>query len=203
MYVIFTRLSNRKFIVIHDRVTGGVVHEKNFPAAQYAAQALDGISGAFGVPERPSHFEESPPQGQSAPCSLKAVEFGFSSEVRLKSGWQFDLIFRTGRRETGDLVRIFFVDAADSRTRIGVTVGRKIAKASKRVRGRRILREAFRRLLPDIRDGVWIIGSLRENALELSARDIYLDIARSLKRRGLLRPDWPGADWEIDRKGKQ
>lgn len=131
------------------------------------------------------------------------MEFGFSSAVRLKSGWQFDLIFRTGRRETGDLVRIFFVDAVDSRTRIGVTVGRKIAKASKRVRGRRMLREAFRRLLPYVRDGVWIVGSLRENALELSARDLYLDMARSLKRRGLLRPDWPSADWETDRKGKQ
>lgn len=127
------------------------------------------------------------------------MDFGFSSDVRLKSGWQFDLIFRTGRRETGDLVRLFFVEAPESRTLVGVTVGRRIAKASKRVRGRRMLRESFRRLLPWIRDGVWIVGSLRENALSLSATDIYLDMARSMKRRGLLKPDFPGADWNVDK----
>lgn len=128
--------------------------------------------------------------------------FDFSSDVRLKSGWQFDLVFRTGRRETGDLVRLFFVDVPDSDTLVGVTVGKKIAKAAKRVRGRRMLRESFRRLLPWIRNGVWIVGSLRENALDLSAREVYLDVARSLKRRGLLKPGSPGPDWFIDKAGK-
>lgn len=112
-------------------------------------------------------------------------------------------MFRTGRRETGDLVRLFFIESPDSSTLVGVTVGRKIAKASRRVRGRRILRESFRRLLPWIRDGVWIVGSLRENALGLSAKEIYFDMARSMKRRGLLKPEFPGADWDADRTGEQ
>jgi len=129
------------------------------------------------------------------------VNFGFSSAVRLKRGWQFDLVFRTGRRETGELVRLFFLDRPNDGTLVGVTVGRKIANAAKRTRGRRILRESFRRLLPWIRDGVWIVGSLRENALDLSAQDIYLDIGRSMKRRGLMNNDWPGPDWTIDKKG--
>jgi len=129
------------------------------------------------------------------------VDFGFSSDVRLKSGWQFDLVFRTGRREMGCLVRIFFLDAPDSHTRVGVTVGRKIANAVNRARGRRMLRESFRRLLPWIKDGVWIVGSLRESALDLTAPDIYLDTARSLKRRGLLRADFPGTNWNVDRAG--
>lgn len=129
--------------------------------------------------------------------------FGFSSGVRLKRGWQFDLVFRTGRRETGDLVRLFFVDAPDSPALIGVTVGRKIAKATRRVRGRRMLRESFRRLLPWIKDGVWIVGSLRESALDLSAPDVYLDIVHSMKRRGLLKADFPGADWQVDAAGQR
>lgn len=61
-----------------------------------------------------------------------------------------------------------------------------------------MLRESFRRLLPWIKDGIWIVGSLRENALGLSAREVYFDMARSLKRRGLLKPDFPGADWQTD-----
>ncbi|MCE5201321.1 MAG: ribonuclease P protein component [Synergistaceae bacterium] len=127
------------------------------------------------------------------------MDFGFAAAVRLRSRWQFDLVFRTGRRETGELVRLFFVERPSGPTLVGVTVGKKIAIAAKRTRGRRIMRESFRRLLPWINDGVWIVGSLRENALGLSACDVYLDIGRSLKRRGLLSPEWPGFCWEIDR----
>jgi ribonuclease P protein component len=129
------------------------------------------------------------------------VNFGFSSAVRLKHGWQFDLVFRTGRRETGELVRLLFVERAAEPTKIGVTVGRKIANAAKRSRGRRIMRESFRRLLPWIKDEVWIVASLRENGLEKSSKDVYRDIASSLKRRGLMRQDWPGPDWDADKEG--
>ena len=127
------------------------------------------------------------------------MKFSFSSVLRLKDGWQFDLVFRTGRRETGELVRLFFVDRDGEPTKVGVTVGKKIANAAKRTRGRRLMRESFRRLLPWMKDGVWIVGSLRESALGLSARDVYLDMGRSLKRRGLMKEDWPGLDWEADK----
>jgi len=128
------------------------------------------------------------------------VNFGFSSAVRLKHGWQFDLVFRTGRREKGELVRLLFVERPGDPPLIGVTVGRKTANASRRTRGRRMMREAFRRLLPWIKDGVWIIASLREKALERSSRDVYMDIACSLKRRGLMKHDWPGFDWDADKE---
>ena len=93
-----------------------------------------------------------------------------------------------------------FVERPGEPALVGVTVGRKTANASKRTRGRRMMREAFRRLLPWIRDGVWIIASLRETALDKSSIEVYLDIARSLKRRGLLRKDWPGPDWGVDKE---
>jgi ribonuclease P protein component len=130
------------------------------------------------------------------------VEYGFSSDVRLKRSWQFDLVFRTGRRETGELVRLFYVRAEEGRPLVGVTVGRKIAIAAKRTRGRRVMRESFRRLLPWIKEGGWVVGSFRENALSASAQDVYYDVAKSLKRRGLLKHDWPGADWKVDQNGE-
>jgi ribonuclease P protein component len=64
------------------------------------------------------------------------------------------------------------------------------------------MRESFRRLLPWIKDEVWIVASLRESGLEKSSKDVYKDIARSLKRRGLMRPDWPGLDWDADKDVK-
>jgi len=131
------------------------------------------------------------------------MNFGFSSADKLKRGWQFDIVFRTGRRETGELVRLFFLERPSEPRMVGVTVGKKIANAPERSRGRRMLRESFRRLIPWIRDGVWVVGSLRERALPLSAKDIYMDIAPMLKRRGLMKEDWPGTDWDIDSKQKQ
>ena len=95
-------------------------------------------------------------------------------------------------------MRLFFVKQPDGATQAGVPVGKKIAKASKRTRGRRMLRESFRRLLPWMQDDVWIVASLRERALDLSAREVYLDMARCLKRRGLMKDDWPGPDWSAD-----
>ncbi|MDL2297822.1 ribonuclease P protein component [Synergistaceae bacterium OttesenSCG-928-D05] len=125
--------------------------------------------------------------------------FGFSSDVRLKCGWQFDLVFRTGRRETGELVRLFYVQAQEGAPLVGAAVGKKIANAVERARGRRMLRESFRRLLPWMKDGVWVVGSLREGALRASAQDVYFDLARSMERRGLMKDGWPGSDWEVDK----
>ena len=92
-----------------------------------------------------------------------------------------------------------FVEKRDGPAQIGVTVGKKMANAPQRTRGRRVMRESMRRLLPWIKDGVWIVASLRESALEANAQDVYADIAASLKRRGLMKPEWPGADWNADR----
>jgi ribonuclease P protein component len=62
-----------------------------------------------------------------------------------------------------------------------------------------MLRESFRRLLPWMKDGFWMVASLRENALDSSAREVYTDLAGLLKRRKLLNGDWPGFDWDADR----
>ena len=75
-----------------------------------------------------------------------------------------------------------------------------MSNAVGRSRGRRMMRESFRKLLPWIRDGVWVVASLKESALDKSAKDVYLDVARALKRRGLLDGGWPGPDWDLDRK---
>ena len=127
------------------------------------------------------------------------MKFGLSAEARLHSPRQFDLIFRTGHRQTGRLVRLLFFESPtiDS-TRFGVTVSKKIANAVKRVRGRRILREAIRRLKPWVKDGFWIVVSLRGAGLDVSAREIYFDLAKLMKRQDLLVSEWQNLDWDVD-----
>ncbi|MCL2684059.1 MAG: ribonuclease P protein component [Synergistaceae bacterium] len=117
--------------------------------------------------------------------------------MRLQKSWEFDAVFRAGRRLKGELVRINYL-YRDGGTRVGVTAGKRIGGAVKRVRGRRMLRETLRRLMPWIREGLWIVASLRKRALESDAVSIYYDTARLLEITGLMSDDWNGADWRVD-----
>jgi ribonuclease P protein component len=128
----------------------------------------------------------------------RARSFTYSPSVRLKKGWEFDTVFRTGRHQLGDLVRVYFVQKSEEPTKVGVAVGKKIACAAERSRGRRILRESLRRLLPWLKDGCWVVVSLREKALSEGARRVYEDAARSMERAGLFRPEWRGTAWDVD-----
>jgi ribonuclease P protein component len=96
------------------------------------------------------------------------------------------------------MVRVYFLYRPGGPARVGVAVGRKIADAVRRSRGRRMLRESLRRLLPWLKDGFWIVASLRERALKESSAVVYADIARSMEKAGLLVPDWNGANWTVD-----
>ena len=94
-------------------------------------------------------------------------------------------------------MRIYYL-YRDGGAKIGVAAGKRIGNAVKRVRGRRMAREALRRLLPWIREGVWIVASVKERALCGDAVSIYYETARLLERAGLLSGDWNGADWRVD-----
>ena len=117
--------------------------------------------------------------------------------VTLRKGREFDLIFRTGLRVQGDLVRLLFLRCPGQLgLRVGYAVGKRQGKAHVRNRGRRILREAFRRLMPWVASDVTLVLSLKDRALGASALAVWHDMTRLLQRQGLLLDGWAGADWD-------
>jgi len=122
--------------------------------------------------------------------------------LTIRKAWEFDLIFRTGFRAQGELVRLLFLRRTETqppeleKTRAGYAVGKRQGKAHVRNRGKRVLREAFRRLSPWMLPGVIIVASLKDKALCTKANKIYYDMARVLKKNDLLKPSWPGAEWK-------
>jgi ribonuclease P protein component len=116
--------------------------------------------------------------------------------VRLKKGWEYDHVFRTGSRFKGELVRLLFVNAPDGKTRIGLAVGKRQGPASVRNRGRRVLKESIRRLLPWIKGSWWCVFSLRTSGLEANAHEVYDDMVKILGHVGLLDESWPDNPWK-------
>lgn len=110
-------------------------------------------------------------------------------------GWEFDAVFRTGLRVQGELVRLLLLRNTAQGLRVGYAVGKRQGKAHVRSRGRRILREAFRRLAPWITEDATIVLSLKDRALDAKATEIYRDLAALLRRKGLLAKSWRDADW--------
>jgi len=123
--------------------------------------------------------------------------------LTIRKGWEFDVIFRTGLRVQGELVRLLFLKKTGTQpleeqtgVRVGYAVGKRQGKAHVRNRGKRILREAFWRLSPWVLPSVSLIASLKDKALSAKADEIYYDMAKVLKKAGLLKIDWPGAKWK-------
>ena len=116
--------------------------------------------------------------------------------LTLRKGREFDLIFRTGLRVQGDLVRLLFLRKTEGGLRVGYAVGKRQGKAHVRNRGRRVLREAFRRLAPWLTSDVALVASLRDRALGASAVSVWRDMARVLRRQGLLADGWDEAGWD-------
>ena len=106
---------------------------------------------------------------------------------KLRKGREFDLIFRTGVRVNGELVRILYLkDNSINAIRVGYAVGKRLGKAHIRNRGKRILREAFRQLADRITPDLKIVLSLKEKGLPAKTQDIKRELEILLRRKKLL-----------------
>lgn len=106
---------------------------------------------------------------------------------KIKKGWEFDVIFRTGIRVNGELVRLLYLrDDNSDNIKFGCAVGKKLGKAHVRNRGKRILREAIRQLSVKIIPGVKIVLGLKEKGLEAKTPEILRELEKLLRRKKLL-----------------
>lgn len=71
--------------------------------------------------------------------------------------------------------------------RIGITTSKKVGNAVQRSRCRRIIREAYYKLSPEIKDiGVDIVFVARNKTVYLKSTDIYRYMKKQLQSAGML-----------------
>jgi ribonuclease P protein component len=72
-------------------------------------------------------------------------------------------------------------------TRVGITVGKRIGGAVRRNRCRRVIREAYRALLPRVNRGWDIVFVARRRAVFLKSTEIRQIMESQLKALGVLK----------------
>ena len=106
--------------------------------------------------------------------------------LKLRKGWEFSKIFRTGIRIHGELVRLLFVRDDSDTIRFGCAVGKRLGKAHVRNRGKRILRAAFSQFEKKLIPGLHIILTLKEKGIGAKSQDIAGELEKLFRRKKLL-----------------
>lgn len=101
----------------------------------------------------------------------------FPKAARLLKRGQFQKIAREGRRLTGRVVTIQYIQKeATLLTQLGITVSKKYGKAHDRNRFKRIVREAFRECISDLPKGIQIHILPRATSQDAKKQDVVLDL---------------------------
>ena len=73
-----------------------------------------------------------------------------SEYITLKDNRDFSGLYRRGKSFVGPVLVTYVLKNKSDNLRFGITTGKKIGKAVRRTRSRRVIREAYYKLYPDM-----------------------------------------------------
>ena len=120
--------------------------------------------------------------------------FFFRKENRLQVRADFLRVYGEGKPFRGKLLHVFVLavpagtDGTLSPPRLGITVTRKAGNSVRRNRVRRLIRESFRLMLPELNLGYWIVV----NGLAAGTRSTFAAVDSELRMqltRAAVLPD--------------
>jgi len=103
----------------------------------------------------------------------------FRPRQRLRTGADFDAVFKKGARLDGPLFLLVAAPNGRAFDRLGLAVSRRVGGAVERNRARRLLREGFRRIEPAGSVGFDLVAVARAPL----ARRGQAEVARELRER--------------------
>jgi ribonuclease P protein component len=110
----------------------------------------------------------------------------FGSAFRLRTKAHMDAVRASGRSRAGKLCVAIAAPPEDGNRRVAFVISRRYSrKAVIRNRARRLFREAYRRLLPELKDG-WIILLPRRYMQDAKMQDVLAELRKHLQALGYL-----------------
>ncbi len=106
----------------------------------------------------------------------------------LRLNYEFLRVYRKGRHLSSQHVVLHYLKRYGNKNRLGITTSRKVAGSVQRNRIKRLLRESYRQLAPDLRTGfdLILVGKPAEKWPDL--KTIGPEVTSLVKRAGLLLP---------------
>ena len=126
---------------------------------------------------------------EAAPC-----RFFFRKTNRILKRSEFLHVYENGKCIRRGLLHVFILppnaedDGANAPTRIGITVTKKAGNSVKRNRARRLVRESFRLILPDLLPGYRIVVNAMRSATLTSQSAVQAQLSQILRDAGVFRP---------------
>ena len=116
--------------------------------------------------------------------------FRFPARVRIKKTREFNRVYARGKRARGRLFLVVLMPNRTELTRVGLSVGKKVGGAVRRNRIKRMLREAFRQVRPELPTGLDIVLVAESPDQKYLLPEVRADLVR-LVHKALLAPARP------------
>lgn len=119
----------------------------------------------------------------------------FGRHSRLRTHAQFDYVRKQGVKCAASRLVVSIADPPDDRRRLAIIVSRRYSnKAVVRNRARRLLREAYRQLLPWLKPA-WMVILPRQKMKGAKLQDVLPELRKSIDRlAGFDAPDRQGTE---------
>ncbi len=158
--------------------------EKNISAQSYKEKEVSRVSGEDEYEVGKEDPEEPKEEGSLEAHRLRPLSQRLTRAERLSRKRDFDRVFRSGRKVRLPYLLVVYAENELGIRRIGFAVSKRVGKAVKRNRIKRILREAFRRHKAWFPEGCDFVFVPKEEVAELSAETVARDLKRVFECAG-------------------
>lgn len=100
---------------------------------------------------------------------------------------EFQRAYARGKSYVSPVIVTYVVKSRTRQTRVGITTSKKIGNAVQRNRSRRVIREAVRKIIPEIKDGYDLVFVARGKTPFVKSTAVHDTLRKQLKEAGVLK----------------
>ena len=104
----------------------------------------------------------------------------------IKENRVFQKLYKRGKYFVGKTLVTYVGYEMHGSVRMGITTGKKVGNSVCRVRARRVIREAFRLLAPNVKKNVNLVFVARGKTPFVKSTDVFAEMSYHLKKAGIL-----------------
>lgn len=108
------------------------------------------------------------------------------SFVSLNKNRDFIRAYKKGRSAVTPCIALYSLKNRRQTNRIGITASKRIGRAVQRNRAKRVIREAFLMLKPQLRPGYDLVIVARSRTPYRKTQDVYADLRQAALQQNLL-----------------